>query len=384
VADRPTIVILALGRAGALGERRRVEMWRALAAEAGLDAEVVELCSVARGRPSAGQVTAAWRGRAAPEQLAWSLPRVNDRLRSLQPALVVCCTTRAFHPSIAREHRVVLDLVDSLADSYAQRARIHRGALKRAAFGALAAAHRRLEHRVVCLPVQRVVAGRSDEGRFVATWIPNVLLEPLAAAGRVPQPQHDLVFFGSLGYPPNVAGLEVLARQWPALRATRPDVSLLVAGSSPAPAVREMAARHGWALESGYADPSTLCRRARIALAPLPHAAGFQNKVLEAAAAGVAQVVSPAVTRGLDGDFPVVVADERGLVAAVDRLLGDDRARRELADRARAHVEDRYRAERHAGFLTAALASGGVGLDWVPVVPMGTTAPAGSLPGSPR
>jgi glycosyltransferase involved in cell wall biosynthesis len=345
------VAIVSLGRAGALGEKRRVQVWCALAHECGADVDLVELSGDARGLPGRSQLAATLAGRGVPEQLTWSLARLRTRLAASAPHVVVCVTTRAFHPVLLDDFTVVLDLVDSLADSYAQRATVHASPVKRVAYRALAIAHRRAEQRARSLPVSRVVAGFGDAARFDATWVPNVAAgEPAPAAGRTPT--HDLVFFGSLGYPPNVAALQVLDRWWPALVAARPATSLLVAGASPSPVVRDLALRRGWTLEDGYDEPVELCRRARVAVAPLPHAAGFQNKVLEAALAGVAQVVSPAVTRGLDPDFPLVVAasgDE--LVAAVVDLLDDEERRTSLGRAATAHVRAHYRTARHADAL---------------------------------
>src|SRR6185369_16231898 len=105
----------------------------------------------------------------------------------------------------------------------------------------------------------------------------------------------DMLFFGTLTYPPNVEGLRQLARWWPTLVARRPDVTLLVAGARPGSEVVGLCERHGWALEPDFDSVASLCRRARVAIAPLPFAAGVQTKVLEAAAAEIPQVVTSAV-----------------------------------------------------------------------------------------
>jgi glycosyltransferase involved in cell wall biosynthesis len=180
----------------------------------------------------------------------------------------------------------------------------------------------------------------------------------------VADPTHDVVFFGNLSYPPNVAAVERLASMWPEVIRVRPTTTLLLAGARLLPAQADLAERLGWDVAADFDDLAELLAGTRLAVAPVDHASGIQNKVLEAAAAGLAQVITPQVAAGLDPDFPAVVAaDDRQFVAEVVRLLDDDAGRRALGDAARQHLAAHYSAASltpwAATIIEAAAAPGG-------------------------
>ena len=131
---------------------------------------------------------------------------------------------------------------------------------------------------------------------------------------------------------------------------------MLVAGANPTAEVRATAARHGWDLRGGFDDVVALCRSARLAVAPLVHAAGIQNKVLEASAAGTAQVATPQAVAGFKPPLPIRVADGRAFADAVVDLLDDDECRAREAASARAHIAAHYVPTAWAEWASAVLA----------------------------
>jgi glycosyltransferase involved in cell wall biosynthesis len=97
---------------------------------------------------------------------------------------------------------------------------------------------------------------------------------------------------------------------------------------------------------------------------PLRIAQGLQNKVLEAMAAGVPVVSSPAAVRGVDGDAErhYRVAESPGEWAdAVGALVESPEAADALAARARDLVTERYswdrKSEEYERILAEAVAS---------------------------
>ena len=87
-------------------------------------------------------------------------------------------------------------------------------------------------------------------------------------------------------------------------RTTAGDHGAIVAATSPPERVRALCATHGWELVPDYPSLDTLLAGARVAVAPLTHTAGIQNKVLDAAIHGMPQVATPAALAGFDPAFP--------------------------------------------------------------------------------
>jgi PST family polysaccharide transporter len=343
------VTIVHLGRRAGLGERRRVEGWRALLDEAGATVTEVALMVDHRRRfrpPRPSDLIALARRRSVLETLAWDARGSAGRLRATSPDVAVFVTARAYHP---RLHGIaateVLDFVDRLSTAYADRGQVVRGRLRRVGFRLLSWSHQGFEERSRSSPVRRVAAGYGDAAALDATWLPI----PIRSGGvpRASDPDHDLLFFGTLSYPPNVAAVRRLARLWPVLERRRPGLSLLLAGATPIQEVRDLASAHGWDVVENFGDLSEVCSRARVAVVPLDHATGIQIKVLDAAAAGIPQIVSPPALRGFPPGFPAIVAeDDAEFIDGVLRLSDDDHLRRRQADAANRHVREHYTVEK--------------------------------------
>jgi glycosyltransferase involved in cell wall biosynthesis len=339
------VALVHLGRPQARGEVRRVAGWQTLLRAAGAD--VVELAILPRFDrriPTVEDLRHVGAGRLTPEALRWRSAPVVEELRQLRPDVLICVSQRTWHPRLRyTAPLVILDHVDQLSRSYRQRGRLTRGPAG-VGYRVLGSAMERLERSPPFVSA-RVAAGWSDASALRATWVPIPVAVPPAAT-ETEEADVDLLFFGSLSYPPNVDATRRLERMWPKVRAERPGTSLLVAGAAPSKEVVERAERLGWRLERDFDDVVRLCRRARVAVAPLTHTAGIQIKVLEAAATGLAQVVTPAALAGLAPGFPAELGTtDDELVHAMVQLLEAPRRRTELAAAARDHVSEKYSDE---------------------------------------
>jgi sugar transferase (PEP-CTERM/EpsH1 system associated) len=115
-------------------------------------------------------------------------------------------------------------------------------------------------------------------------------------------PAHDptVVFCGVMNYAPNEEAAVWLAREvWPLVRKGRPEAKLLLVGSAPSRSVRQLGDEPGITVTGHVDDVRPYLWGAAVAAAPLRVARGVQNKVLEAAAAGLPVVITPAVAEGL-------------------------------------------------------------------------------------
>ena len=144
----------------------------------------------------------------------------------------------------------------------------------------------------------------------------------------------EVVFSGVFSYAPNEEGaLWLIDRVWPLVRRRQPDAHLTLVGMGPSRRLLSRAAAAGVEITGAVPDVRPYLWRSRVAVAPLHTARGVQNKVLEAAAAGLPVVVTPAVHDGLpEAVRPAcrVAADAEAFSDAIDDLLcgarGDARA----------------------------------------------------------
>jgi glycosyltransferase involved in cell wall biosynthesis len=134
-----------------------------------------------------------------------------------------------------------------------------------------------------------------------------------------------LVLSGNLGYFVNRdAALWTLDVLWPALRAGRPELELVIAGARPDAGLRRAAVGAGARLLADPADLGSVVAGAGIALAPMRCGSGTPVKVLEAWATGVPVVASPfaaAGTCGSDGRDLLVASRPEDWVEAITTLL---------------------------------------------------------------
>jgi sugar transferase (PEP-CTERM/EpsH1 system associated) len=126
-------------------------------------------------------------------------------------------------------------------------------------------------------------------------------------AFRPPHPPTSapaVVFCGVMNYRPNEQGVAWFAAEvWPRVRSIIPNATFTVVGSSPTRAVKNLAARDPSIVVVGHVPTvQPYLWKAAVSVAPIHLSQGIQTKVLEALAAGLPVVVTPAVSRGLPPD----------------------------------------------------------------------------------
>ncbi len=332
-----TAVVVRTGRSS-YGELRRSQTWAKLFRAAGGECHEIKFLERGSARVNLHALGPVLLGNRVPEVMVWDGARVAEKIRALRPDVVILQTARAYQPELLDGPWVtVLDLVDRLSLSYLQRSALCRGP-RALAYASLASAHAGFEASATHAVGRVVAAGRSDAAALGARWFPN-LVDPAPCPANRGAREFDAVFFGSLGYRPNVQALDWVASGKP----ERHGLRLLVAGHAPSDHVRELCADHGWVLEENYPDNAWLADRASVAIAPLRSAAGIQNKVIEAAMVGLPQVVTSLALAGLESSFPARCADTAvEFVDCVAELLGSGDECRQLSRDAWAHTRDRY------------------------------------------
>lgn len=260
----------------------------------------------------------------------------------------------------------VLDLVDSLSLNLERRAALDRFWMR----PLLRFEARRLaadERRMIAASAAALLVSERDR-RHLAAALPPQLAARLAvvpmalppapppvpssaladAAPRAPRSagEAELAITGNLGYFPTARGiLWFLDQVWPEVARRHPQARLLVAGARPPRRLARQVRRLGGRLVADPADLPALLAGSDLALAPLLAGSGTPIKLLEALAAGIPAVATPAAAEGLDPALARCVAipeDATAWVAALHGLIANP-----VAARARAAVGMRLVRELH-------------------------------------
>ena len=126
-----------------------------------------------------------------------------------------------------------------------------------------------------------------------------------------------MLFVGHLGYWPNVAAVERLARAiLPTVRETFPSAKVVLAGRYPNPAVKSLSALPGIELYANPGNLSTFYERAHVAVVPLSEGGGTRIKILESMASGLPVVATAAAVEGLG-----LIENEEVLLANSDESI---------------------------------------------------------------
>ena len=284
---------------------------------------------------------------------------VSAVLRSWLPDVVVvqmvrCAWAAAAVWKVSPAVPVVFDSIDAMG--------LHFNRAARAAPSLLAAAYRAEAKR--CRRRERTLVARArlsvavSERDLAALGVPEGRGRMIPVAGRftvrseLPRTEPVVLLSGNLGYRPTVQGVQWFAREvWPRLHQRIPEARWVLAGARPARGVRRLERLPGVEVHADVADLRPYFRSAGAAIAPMSSGSGVPMKVLEALAAGLPTVVHPWAAEGLSGEggeAVVAAADAAEWVDALERLLTDSQAARDLGERGHALWQRVYHPDRVA------------------------------------
>jgi len=249
-----------------------------------------------------------------------------------------------------------LDLVDALSANLRRRAEASGPGVRQA----LAAEGRLLERyearAVLAADSASLVADadrRAAPGLEACAVVPNgIALEdfPFREPGADPP---VLVFFGNLGYFPNVEAARFVATEvLPRVRRQVPRARLLLVGARPAAGVRRLAGLEGVEVRGPVPRMADALHEGAVAVLPMFTGTGMKNKVLEAMAAGTPVVANALGIAGIAGaragEHHLEAEGAAALAAAVVGLLCSPDERGRLAHAGRSLVRDAFSWEARA------------------------------------
>lgn len=186
-----------------------------------------------------------------------------------------------------------------------------------------------------------------DRVHALENGIDTVRFDPAGDFARFPVVGAPLlVFTGQMDYRPNIDAVSHFARNvLPLVRKHRPDARFAIVGRAPTPDVRALGALPGVEVTGEVPDVRPWLAAADVVVAPLLHARGVQNKLLEAMAMARPVVASPAAAEGIVAradDYLVVADGAQPMADAIIALLSDPGHAASMGHAARARMIERY------------------------------------------
>lgn len=249
----------------------------------------------------------------------------------------------------------ILDLTDAIS-SEIERSLPYRDAKWRMVYRLELPRIRRYEHDLVRRFDESWLISPAERQHLLAQDIANRLIvvpngvdtERYRPSGHSPHAP-ALIFVGHMGVFHNIDAADFMVRDiLPHVREAIPTTTLALVGAEPAAEVLALAGTPGVQVTGHVPDLNAALNEAAVFVAPLRFAAGVQNKVLEAMAAGLPVVTTTLVNNGLlaeSGRHLLIADDPQQFANAVVRLLHDAELRRRIGHEAREFVLRNYRWE---------------------------------------
>jgi glycosyltransferase involved in cell wall biosynthesis len=192
--------------------------------------------------------------------------------------------------------------------------------------------------------------------------IPNGL-PPVSKADTQEAAHPAIIMTGSMSAPANAEAAVFFAHDvFPAIRRSIPDAEFQVVGLRPTPEVRALADIPGVTVTGFVPDAQAYVGKAWVVVAPMLHANGVQNKVLDGMVMGKPIVATPRALMGIQAEpqrFSRAAEGPANIADAVVGLLRDAHLRRTLGEEGRLIVQALYSWDAAVDRLHSILAQAG-------------------------
>jgi glycosyltransferase involved in cell wall biosynthesis len=197
---------------------------------------------------------------------------------------------------------------------------------------------------LIAEPDRQVLAALCPQANIQV--VPNgVDIETFRPLDTLPEPD-SLIFVGHMGVFHNVDAAVYLTEDiLPRVQQSLPNCRLTIVGAEPAPQVQQLAQNPAVTVTGFVPDLNAYLSQAAVFVAPLRFAAGVQNKVLEAMAAGKPVVTTPLVNAGIgaEPDRDLIITDgAEEMARQIVRLLANSDLCRGIGTAARSYVRQNF------------------------------------------
>ncbi len=156
---------------------------------------------------------------------------------------------------------------------------------------------------------------------------------------------YDICFMGNMSYPPNVEAVRyTMEKIYPILRKKRPEIMFLVAGANPAPYIRSLHSEKIHVIET-FNHISDSIAISKVMISPMVVSIGLQNKIIQAMAMKVPNVVSKAANNAIkakNNEEILEAGEPVEYVTAIIRLLDDKNIYDRISKQAYEFVHKKY------------------------------------------
>lgn len=234
-----------------------------------------------------------------------------------------------YYGSAANSPLRICDFCDSRIRALRSQMLTAKGTLSRLMLGLDILYTRRIKQRLVPKDVKIVAITERDceEIRaalpgYAVSCVPNgvrsIPREQLEAEIPERHQSQQLIFFGTLHFPPNVdAAQRLLANIWPAVHAQKPNLELAIVGRHPPRPLQDLASKTPAArIEGDVPAIEPYLRRSVLSVCPMFMGAGMKNKILESLAVGLPIVATREAVAGIE-----FVSETHGWLAEAEPQL---------------------------------------------------------------
>lgn len=280
-------------------------------------------------------------------RLFWLIRKHLKKYGAPDAVLLFTVRTAGYLP-LFKDIPVVLDHIDCLSGNAKKRAMAAKNPIVKLFWEVESYKLRRLERKIARkIWVQFATAKREAVGLAPTRVdvIPNGVDSKKFAPNQLPK-RIDAVFTGNFGYSLNSeAALWFKKKVLPIVTSSNGDFKFYAVGAEPPKSLRQAADERHFFVTGFVDDMVEYLNSSKVFVAPIQHATGIQNKVLEAMSCGLAVVATPEASDAIKvGESPPLVTarNPKEFAKKIEELLSDEELAGRLGKDARKFVEERY------------------------------------------